>query len=187
MIYWKEECRVLATERAEIVVVDSYDERGVPVFAVRQVTKAIGTRSGRNSYWGVHFDEPLSDGCTAVGFSFVLAYSTDKRTEDKRLRGYHPAWTLTIDDEGRLVDRKYNALKAIDKTIDWQILNLNYMKTWRTIQKIAVAVGMTYGMWLGTNVDATDADSRNAFVIIVLSVIVAISLCMPDSGKEEMA
>ena len=37
MIYWKEECRVLATERAEIVVVDSYDERGVPVFAVRQV------------------------------------------------------------------------------------------------------------------------------------------------------
>lgn len=61
------------------------------------------------------------------------------------------------------------------------------MKTWRTIQKIAVAMGMTYGMWLGTNVDATDADSRNAFVIIVLSVIVAISLCMPDSGKEEMA
>ena len=61
------------------------------------------------------------------------------------------------------------------------------MKTWRTIQKIAVAVGMTYGMWLGTNVAATDADSSNAFVIIVLSVIVAISLCMPDSGKEEMA
>ena len=61
------------------------------------------------------------------------------------------------------------------------------MKTWRTIQKIAVAVGMTYGMWLGTNVDATDADSRNAFVIIVLSAIVAISLCMPNSGKEEMA
>lgn len=61
------------------------------------------------------------------------------------------------------------------------------MKTWRTIQKIAVAVGMTYGMWLGTNVDATDADSRNAFVIIVLSAIVAISFCMPDSGKEEMA
>ena len=39
------------------------------------------------------------------------------------------------------------------------------MKTWRTIQKIAVAVGMSYGLWLGTNVNATDADSRNAFVI----------------------
>ena len=34
------------------------------------------------------------------------------------------------------------------------------MKTWRTIQKIAVAVGMTYGMWLGTNVDATDCNHR---------------------------
>ena len=53
------------------------------------------------------------------------------------------------------------------------------MKTWRTIQKIAVAVGMSYGLWLGTNVNATDADSRNAFVIIVLSAIIAISL-MPD-------
>lgn len=48
-------------------------------------------------------------------------------------------------------------------------------------------MGMTYGMWLGTNVDATDADSRNAFVIIVLSVIVAISLCMPDKTDIETA
>ena len=61
------------------------------------------------------------------------------------------------------------------------------MKTWRTNQKITVAVGMTYGMWLRNNVDATDADSRNAVVIIVVSAIVAISRCMPDSGKEEMA
>ena len=53
------------------------------------------------------------------------------------------------------------------------------MTTWRTIQKIAVAVGMSYGLWLGTNVNATDADSRNAFVIIALSAIIAISL-MPD-------
>ena len=53
------------------------------------------------------------------------------------------------------------------------------MKTWRTIQKIAVAVGMSYGLWLGTNVNATDADSRNAVVIIALSAIIAISL-MPD-------
>ena len=61
------------------------------------------------------------------------------------------------------------------------------MKTWRRIQKIAVAVGMTYGLWLGTNVDATDADSRNAFVIVVLSAIVAISLCMPDKKDTETA
>lgn len=59
------------------------------------------------------------------------------------------------------------------------------MKTWRTIQKIAVAVGMTYGLWLGSNVDATDADSRNAFVIIVLSAIVAISMYTPDKEQEK--
>ena len=53
------------------------------------------------------------------------------------------------------------------------------MKTWRTIQKIAVAVGMSYGLWWGTNVNATDADRRNAFVIIALSAIIGISL-MPD-------
>lgn len=59
------------------------------------------------------------------------------------------------------------------------------MKTWRRIQKIAVAVGMTYGLWLGTNVDATDADSRNAFVIVVLSAIVAISMYTPDKEQEK--
>ena len=46
------------------------------------------------------------------------------------------------------------------------------MKSWRIVQKIASAAGLIYGMWLGTNVDATDADGRNAFVIVVLSAIV---------------
>lgn len=59
------------------------------------------------------------------------------------------------------------------------------MKTWRTIQKIAVAVGMTYGLWLGANVEATDADSRHAFIIVMLSVVVAISLCLPDKTDAE--
>lgn len=57
------------------------------------------------------------------------------------------------------------------------------MKTWRMIQKIASAAGLIYGMWLGTNVDATDADGRNAFVIVVLSAIVALSLCLPDKTE----
>lgn len=57
------------------------------------------------------------------------------------------------------------------------------MKTWRMIQKIASAAGLIYGMWLGTNVDATDADGRNAFVIVVLSAIVALSLCVPDKTE----
>lgn len=57
------------------------------------------------------------------------------------------------------------------------------MKTWRIVRKIASAAGLIYGMWLGTNVDATDADGRNAFVIVVLSAIVALSLCMPDKTE----
>lgn len=61
------------------------------------------------------------------------------------------------------------------------------MKTWRIVQKIASAAGLIYGMWLGTNVDATDADGRNAFVIVVLSAIVALSLCLPDKTDTETA
>lgn len=59
------------------------------------------------------------------------------------------------------------------------------MKTWRRIQKVAVAVGMTYGLWLGANVEATDADSRNALVIVALAVVVAISMCMPENKEQE--
>lgn len=61
------------------------------------------------------------------------------------------------------------------------------MKTWRIVRKIASAAGLIYGMWLGTNVDATDADGRNAFVIVVLSAIVALSLCMPDKTDTKTA
>lgn len=61
------------------------------------------------------------------------------------------------------------------------------MKTWRLFQKVAVAVGMTYGLWLGSNVDATVADSRSAFVIVVLSAIVALSLATPDKKDTETA
>lgn len=59
------------------------------------------------------------------------------------------------------------------------------MKTWRRIQKIAIAVGMIYGLWLGSNVDATDADARSAFVIVTLACMVAISMFTLDKGKEE--
>lgn len=59
------------------------------------------------------------------------------------------------------------------------------MKTWRTIQKVAVAVGLVYGLWLGGNADATDGDGRNAFVIVALSAIVAISMYTPDKEQEK--
>lgn len=57
------------------------------------------------------------------------------------------------------------------------------MKTWKKVQKTAIAAGMIYGLWLGNNVDATSTDCRNAFVIVLLTVILAISLCPP--GKEQ--
>ena len=53
------------------------------------------------------------------------------------------------------------------------------MKTWRTIQKIAVAVGMSYGLWLGTNVNATEGYPVDGRTVAALSAIIAISL-MPD-------
>ena len=118
MIYWKEESKILELECASIIVVDHYDERGIPVFVTREVSNAIGTKSGRNSYWGVEFEEELSDGCNAVAYTYVLAYSTDDKTEGKRLIEYHPAWMLTADDEEVLEKRKNDALISIDRLID---------------------------------------------------------------------
>lgn len=59
------------------------------------------------------------------------------------------------------------------------------MKTWRRFQKTAIAVGMIYGLWLGGNVEATSKDGRNAFVIVSLSAIVAISMYTPDKEQEK--
>lgn len=73
MIYWKEECQGLVNLQSVVLVVDHYDENKVPVFAIRRAQSASGSRSGKNSYWSVSFDEPLSDGCNAVTFPFILA------------------------------------------------------------------------------------------------------------------
>lgn len=118
MIYWQEECKRLAESRSLVIVVDSYDENRIPVFAVRRVVSASGSRSGRNSYWSVMFSEPLCDGCTAVAFPFVLALldrfpSRGDVVVSERLDMYHPAWTLTADQEKELKWRKQSALHAL--------------------------------------------------------------------------
>ncbi|MCM0236705.1 hypothetical protein J8L13_04675 [Bacteroides fragilis] len=59
------------------------------------------------------------------------------------------------------------------------------MKTFRKLQKVAIAVGMVYGLWLGCNVDATDKDSISGMVIVALAVIVALSILIPEGRKEE--
>lgn len=99
MIYWKEECTRLVNSQSVVVVVDHYDENRVPVFAIRRALAAGGSRSGKNSYWSVTFDEPLSDECNAVTFPFILAtigfdLNHEVMVASKRLEEYHPAWTL---------------------------------------------------------------------------------------------
>ena len=57
------------------------------------------------------------------------------------------------------------------------------MKTWRRIQKTAVAIGMIYGLWLGCN---ESASARDIFmVIVVLTVVVALSMLLPEARQEE--
>lgn len=38
----------------------------------RAVTGTFASRAGRNSYWGVSFKEPLSDGCTGITCNFII-------------------------------------------------------------------------------------------------------------------
>ena len=59
------------------------------------------------------------------------------------------------------------------------------MKTWRKVQKVAVVVGMTYGLWLGCNTEATIKDSNSAFVIVALSLVVALSMLIPDKEDKQ--
>lgn len=59
------------------------------------------------------------------------------------------------------------------------------MKTFRKLQKAAIIVGITYGLWLGCNVDASDRDGISGVVIVALAVVVALSMLMPDAKQEE--
>ena len=55
------------------------------------------------------------------------------------------------------------------------------MKTLRKLQIVATTIGLIYGFWLGANTDASGRDVRSAWVIIVLSLIIAVSL---SAGKR---
>lgn len=120
MIYWKEECQGLVNSQSLVVVVDHYDENRVPVFAIRRAQSAVGSRSGKNSYWSVTFDEPLSDECNAVTFPFILAtmeiiFPNVAMIDGIRLDQYHPAWTLTPSHEFRLNSRKEDIIRELNK------------------------------------------------------------------------
>lgn len=54
------------------------------------------------------------------------------------------------------------------------------MKTFRRLQKIAFIIGISYGLWLGINVNATDEDARSAFIIVCLSLVIILSMFLPE-------
>jgi hypothetical protein len=122
MIYWKEECIGLVNSQSVVVVVDYYDENRVPVFAIRRVQSAVGSRSGKNSYWSVAFDESLSDECNAVTFPFILATLCYYEPHgvvinSTRLDEYHPAWTLD-GYEKELEWRKGSVLYGLKQMVE---------------------------------------------------------------------
>lgn len=59
------------------------------------------------------------------------------------------------------------------------------MKTLRKIQKIAIAVGLIYGFWLGCNVDATARDNTSAFIMVALAAVIGISMSIPNKKQEK--
>ena len=53
------------------------------------------------------------------------------------------------------------------------------------MQKIAGVAGLCYGLWLGSRTGASDGDARNAFVIIVLVLVILLSLAVMKSKTVE--
>lgn len=120
MIYWKEECQGLVKSHSVVVLVERYDENRIPVFAIRQAQSAVGSRSGKNSYWSITFDEPLSDGCNAVTFPFILATLCQYAPygvviNPMRLDEYHPAWVLNAKQEKELEWRKESVIHGLEQ------------------------------------------------------------------------
>lgn len=60
------------------------------------------------------------------------------------------------------------------------------MKILHRIQKIAIAVGMIYGFWLGCRNEATSNESNSAFIIVALVIVIVFSLFSDDIKKEEL-
>ena len=49
-------------------------------------------------------------------------------------------------------------------------------KHWNNLKRVAVIVGLVYGLWVGAHNGCTDQDVFSGFAIIVLSLIVGFSL-----------
>ncbi len=94
MTYWAKEAKRLAKEKAFVVVVDYFDIAGLPVYAVRRVKGALGIKKGKHSFWGVSFDEPLTDGVTVVAYSYILSWTTSSGVDFERFLNDHLRWAV---------------------------------------------------------------------------------------------
>ena len=59
------------------------------------------------------------------------------------------------------------------------------MKLLKRIQKVAIAVGMIYGFWLGCQTDATAIEYNSAFIIVALVIVITLSLFSGDFKEKE--
>lgn len=59
------------------------------------------------------------------------------------------------------------------------------MKLLRRIQKVAIAVGVIYGFWLGCQPDATAIEYNSAFIIVALVIVITLSLFSGELKNEE--
>ncbi len=68
------ECKELEARKATIILKDIIVENNKckEVNVERKVTRAYGSKHGRDSVWGVCFDHPLSDGTIACSLPMIV-------------------------------------------------------------------------------------------------------------------
>jgi hypothetical protein len=88
MIYYKEECKNLVSQKAAVLVLDTYTENGTPLLVIRKVTGMGGAKRGRDSAWFVKLDRAFDDGCTGVYPEYILGYNTGDMLDISRLSDF---------------------------------------------------------------------------------------------------
>lgn len=73
----KEECKMLTTNHAVVLVLDYFTEDRTPVIVLRRVVDYGSVRISELSVWYVRLDAPLKDGSDCVLPGFVLGYKTE--------------------------------------------------------------------------------------------------------------
>ncbi len=81
MISYKNECKDLLKRKAKIYIVD-FDGDKFCVFT-RTVVGIFGDKNGRDSYWGVKFNEPMPNNCTGAIYSNIHLDKADAEVESK--------------------------------------------------------------------------------------------------------